>query len=682
MIKIQCVNPDCLHTENHMGRRLCDRCQTPLTYRYLWAVGDAAGQIPLGTLVENRYAVISAKIWLDTQPVFKPIIPSELPDLVQPYLNLYFHRLHLPELYGFAAPGMGMPPVILLENAPIDTKGRIQPSLESMWMGASAARQLNWLYQLLMLWQPLQQFGMAHSLLAAQNIRVEGWRVRLRELIPDDAHQPTLKDLAETWLDWMENAHPRLVQPLKDLCRQMQATTHPDQGFAEASGQLNQLLLQQASQLPLRLQTVGGSSVGPQRSHNEDACFPANSIEMDDVLSPFVGIVCDGIGGHEGGEVASKLALDSLRLQLKYFLMELADEPEPLEPHVIEQQLTAIVRVANNVIASRNDEQQREHRRRMGTTLMLALQLPQRLKTEVGDRNSHELYLVHIGDSRAYWITPRYCHRLTLDDDVATREISLGRMIRREAIARPDGGALTQALGTRSSELLYPTVQRFIVEEDGVLLLCSDGLSDGDRVEQLWSIFTEQVLQGELTLEEGIQFWLEAADALNGHDNSSVVMMHCQVDEAQSTTFNFKVEPPPPVALTVDEQYEDLAVSSIALLYDEDNRYAPDLAPELSDVLAEIDLEEAQPRGKKAKAAKRKKMKSAEVQSATSETVKFKRKGNPILASIAITTLLLIGGVASLGAWHHFHPKSFWQAVDRVLGSEASESQPGSEQQE
>jgi hypothetical protein len=169
------------------------------------------------------------------------------------------------------------------------------------------------------------------------------------------------------------------------------------------------------------------------------------------------------------------------------------------------------------------------------------------------------------------------------------------------------------------------------------------------------------------------------------------VMMHCQVDEVQGVAFNFKVEPPPPVALAVDEAYEDLAVSSIALLYDEDNRYAPDL----SDVLSDLSDPEsnpavaAAPNRKKGKS--KRKMKSAQVQTATSEavttsgtsgTVKFRRKGHPVLVSVVITALVLIGGVASLGAWHHFHPKTFWQAVDRVLGSEASELSPDSQQQE
>ncbi len=153
------------------------------------------------------------------------------------------------------------------------------------------------------------------------------------------------------------------------------------------------------------------------------------------------------------------------------------------------QQLEASVRVVNNLIANHNDTQGREDRRRMGTTLVMGLQVPQRLRSASGSllENSHELYLVNVGDSRAYWITPRYCHKLTVDDDVAVREVRMGRGLYREALQRPDAGALTQALGTRDSEFLHPTVQRFILEEDGLLLLCSDGVSDNELVEQNWA---------------------------------------------------------------------------------------------------------------------------------------------------------------------------------------------------
>ncbi|MHC5830810.1 MAG: PP2C family protein-serine/threonine phosphatase, partial [Nostoc sp.] len=100
--------------------------------------------------------------------------------------------------------------------------------------------------------------------------------------------------------------------------------------------------------------------------------------------------------------------------------------------------------------------------------------------------NTHELYLANVGDSRAYWITRNYCQLLTVDDNVATREVRLAQSLYRKALLRADASALTQALGTKDAESLRLKVQRLIVEEDGILLLCSDGLSDNNWVEQSW----------------------------------------------------------------------------------------------------------------------------------------------------------------------------------------------------
>ncbi|MFM6198631.1 MAG: serine/threonine-protein phosphatase, partial [Dolichospermum sp.] len=63
---INCPNSECNHPFNLVSDTICDRCQTPLVYRYLWATGNQAAQIPLQTKVANRYEVIKPQIWLDT----------------------------------------------------------------------------------------------------------------------------------------------------------------------------------------------------------------------------------------------------------------------------------------------------------------------------------------------------------------------------------------------------------------------------------------------------------------------------------------------------------------------------------------------------------------------------------------------------------------------------------------
>jgi protein phosphatase len=250
---------------------------------------------------------------------------------------------------------------------------------------------------------------------------------------------------------------------------------------------------------------------GPSRQRNEDACYPPSgtTIEASSLLP--VAIVCDGIGGHEGGNIASNLAIASIQQQIQQ--MPLGDI---LDPTTISSELERAVRVANDKISQRNDNEQRHGRQRMGTTLVMTL------------ARTHEMYIAHVGDSRAYWITRTGCHQVTLDDNVASREVRLGYALYREALQQPSSGSLVQALGMTSTSL-HPTVQRFVIDEDCVFLLCSDGLSDYERVEQCWETEILPILDGKIDVATASQRLVEIGNTQNGHDNVTVGLVYCQV---------------------------------------------------------------------------------------------------------------------------------------------------------
>jgi protein phosphatase len=549
----------------------------PLIIRYLWAAGSAAMQVPVGKLVANRYQAIAPQIWQDMHPEQPPEMPEQVSSDIFPYLRLYPHRLHVPEVYGVCQVGDSV--VTLLDNAPIDSSGELYPSIQSVWTKATAVRQVYWLWQILELWRPLAEMGVASSLLILDNIRVEGWRVRLRELYVDAVEdtnrelvaastgsgasalnalatgtssevnspfmgQPikaSLQQLGEYWASWSRKASVSVAARLQDIAEQLQSE---EPSLDAIASKLNQLLIEQAARQPLRLRIAGATDPGTKHDHNEDSCYPALAdLPTDlslprDPLIPHLSIICDGIGGHEGGEVASQLAVQSIKLQVRALLAELAEDPEIMTPELVTQHLSAIIRVANNLIASRNDEQSRESRRRMATTLTVALQLPQIVKMPDGQGNAHELYIASVGDSRAYWLTPRYCQLLTVDDDVVTREVRLGRNLYRKALQRPDAGALTQAVGTKDAEQLHPTVQRFILEEDGLLLLCSDGLSDNNLIERFCADYPRDVFSGKLSVEDAVKSLIDLANQKNGHDNISVVLTYCAVSPQYPVVLN------------------------------------------------------------------------------------------------------------------------------------------------
>ncbi|MFY7801945.1 MAG: protein phosphatase 2C domain-containing protein [Limnoraphis robusta] len=566
-----CPNPTCPQPRNAIGSQVCETCQTQLNYRYLWAMGSAASQIQPGQTVGNRYYVGAPQIWLDTKPAVPPTIPNSVTDAILPYLYLHPYRLHLPGVHGIYHLGAAHEgeEILLLDNIPVDAKGSLLPSMVEVWPKTKTVRQVYWLWQMLQLWTPLSQQGTAYSLLVKDNIRTDGWRIRLMQLHQGKV-QPTLKDLAEFWSAFIETAHDEVQKPLQEIYKLMQVS-HP---FLETiTDKLNHILLQQAAQLPLHLAVAGHSDTGPVRSHNEDSCYPTKAdLEQVDSypnyqLIPHLSLVCDGVGGHDGGEVASQLAVKSIKPLMATFLAEITAQDGLTPPELIIDQLQEITRVVNNVISAQNNEQKRELRQRMGTTLVLALQLPQKLKTAQGSelKNAHELYIVNVGDSRAYWMTRDSCQALTVDDDVATREVKYGHSLYWEASQRRDAGALTQAVGTREAEFLRPTVQRFIIEEDGLLLLCSDGLSDNDWVEKSWAAYAPAVLQGEKSLESAVEGWVNLANTHNGHDNTSVVLTYCGVSPQKLILIDTAVKPSIP-----DEIESELTEASKALMYDEE----------------------------------------------------------------------------------------------------------------
>jgi serine/threonine protein phosphatase PrpC len=181
-----------------------------------------------------------------------------------------------------------------------------------------------------------------------------------------------------------------------------------------------------------------------------------------------------------------------------------------------------VTRVVNNQIVAINDQQQRHAQQRMGTTLVMTV-MPR-----PHGKMSNEVYVVHVGDSRLYCITKDNLRQVTLDDDVATRETTLGYNFYAYSSQRIDGGALIQALGTRSSDMLVPRVQRFLIDEDCLLLLCSDGLSDFDRVEQICDDYLSPVLSENKPLDRSCQTLIDQANQLNGHDNITVALMRCR----------------------------------------------------------------------------------------------------------------------------------------------------------
>ncbi len=523
--KIICQNPEC-QAPNIISQSFCGHCRTAVPKVYLWVLGEDAQQLKSGqTLANGRYVVVNERVLLDTKPGWLPEAVERVPEFIVPYLRLLAHRPHIPQVYGSVAynrSGRRTSTLWLLEKAPIYSEGlgaafagKLMPELCEGWKGAGSIRQLNWLWQIANLWDAMQVEGVSRTLLHPELLRVEGGLVRAIELIPDGDPRPKLAELGKIWKLWQKQARMGIAQALEKICDRLikeEITT-----ATQLIALLDEALRTAGQKQFLTCNYLTLSHSGPTREQNEDACYPPSGEPLcqHTGYDLSLAIVCDGVGGHQGGEVASSLAIDTIRRRVESVL----DKPENLYPDSIAIQIENSTCVANDRISHQNDNENRQERERMGTTMVMSL------------IHGHEAYLAHIGDSRAYRITRTGCHQMTLDDDLASREVRINGILYREALNLSSAGSLFQALGMNSSSALHPNIRRMILDEECLLLLCSDGVSDRDRVEQYWQSELLPVLEGKVDLTTACQRTINMANTQNGHDNATVALIHCQVKQ-------------------------------------------------------------------------------------------------------------------------------------------------------
>ena len=270
--------------------------------------------------------------------------------------------------------------------------------------------------------------------------------------------------------------------------------------------------------LPMQLaslENAGLTDVGKQRDRNEDYFgieTKVNKVELP--KSKVAGakglyILCDGMGGHAGGEVASELAVSTLR---QYFQENWNSDGLPNEEIIRE----GVFR-ANKAIHDINQQDARSGVGRMGTTLVLVLIQDTRVA------------VAHVGDSRLYRVTRKGgLEQITVDHEVGQREISRG-VEPSVAYSRPDAYQLTQALGPRDSNFIAPEVQFLEINEDALFVLTSDGLSDNDLLEKHWRTNLLNLISSEANLEKGVRDLIDLANKYNGHDNITAVLLRAKV---------------------------------------------------------------------------------------------------------------------------------------------------------
>ena len=243
------------------------------------------------------------------------------------------------------------------------------------------------------------------------------------------------------------------------------------------------------------MRIAGCTDTGLQGNHNED------HIGFNQQLG--IAVLADGMGGHQVGEIAAHMAVESV---LKH-LQDLADRQSirAVTGSQLLEFVSNTISYSNNMIYQASEAQD-EHKG-MGTTLVAAIV------------NGSQIYAGHVGDSRLYLFRDRTIKRITKDHSLVQDLVDRGFYTEEEARVASVGHIVTRALGTKA-EVEVDTVQHELQHND-LLLLCSDGLSD---MVADWLIEETLKERGE-DLEATASKLVELANRNGGKDNISVILM-------------------------------------------------------------------------------------------------------------------------------------------------------------
>lgn len=248
--------------------------------------------------------------------------------------------------------------------------------------------------------------------------------------------------------------------------------------------------------------------IGRVRESNQDTAFALLSTipRGDDDLTVGLFVVADGMGGHESGDIASHLAVQTVvRSVLAHFLIPMLEDAK-LE--AIQDIMVNAIQEANRAIW----EQAQIHHSDMGSTCTAALLL------------GEAIYVAHIGDSRLYLLENNQLRAITTDHSAVGRLVEIGQLTPEEARGHPMRNQLYRAIGQRPSvevDFLYQPLGK-----SSHMLLCSDGL--WGEVEEAQMV---EALRRSPWPQDACRELIARANLMGGSDNISVVVVSLPIEE-------------------------------------------------------------------------------------------------------------------------------------------------------
>ena len=242
------------------------------------------------------------------------------------------------------------------------------------------------------------------------------------------------------------------------------------------------------------MQLYSSTDIGLQRKLNED--YYDNYLIDDFALL----VVADGMGGHNAGEVASELAVKSF---IYYFKENYAKTNDYLEL------LTECVEYSNGIIYE--ESHYNEDLLNMGTTIVVAL------------IKDNSLYILNVGDSRAYFLNGYGFRQLSKDHSLVNDLLRNGTITEEEAKNYFQRNIITKSLGAEKE--VKPDLLAIDIEENDIVLLCTDGLNSmvDDKI-------IEEILKKDISVEEMVNELIDSSLDKGGNDNITISIYRKEVD--------------------------------------------------------------------------------------------------------------------------------------------------------
>ena len=241
------------------------------------------------------------------------------------------------------------------------------------------------------------------------------------------------------------------------------------------------------------MRILAKSDIGKVRDMNQD-CFYVSDLNKDEIK---LYIVADGMGGYKGGEIASSLAVKSV----KNFVFNNFKKSRKDRESIL-QLLKAAIEYANMIVYEKSKED--PELQDMGTTLDACLIY------------NNKVFIGHVGDSRVYRIRKNFMRKLTSDHSYVEKLVKEGTITKEEAYNHPKKNMLMKALGCNS--LVQPDLICKGFLKDDILLMCSDGLTNMLRDNEIYNILLKNP-------DKPVEALIRNANNLGGHDNITVVIV-------------------------------------------------------------------------------------------------------------------------------------------------------------